>query len=611
MATYKEIKGLTVQNLSADPTLNAGTEGQVWFNSTAGKLKSLVAISAWSSATNCITARRLRTGFGTQDAGTMAFGYGPGAGVFNAEEFNGSAWSTGGTSPTPLTANDEGSDQVGTSGSSGLSAGGYRNSPAGNVSNTNEYDGTSWSGGGALPAVRAGGIGGFGSVAAGVVVGGRVAPIQVAITDEYASSTWTNVNDLNTARKEIAGCGPQSAGLAVGGGTPSTSTANVEEYDATSWAAGADLPSVDQKMGAVGNSGDCLAYGGAPSPSTATTDSQTYDGSAWTAGPSLATATYTAGHFGTVSAAVYSSGQIAGGGYVNGTQIFNKDIFYRLPGAWAAGTNLNAAASGRASAGTQTAGLAFGGYAPAFSGTTETYDGTTWTEVNNLNTARAELAGCGTQTLALAFGGQPPLQDATEEYDGTSWVTSPGSLNTARHNLAGCGIQTLALAVGGDDVPGAGTTGDTEEYNGSVWSEESNLNTARTQLAAAGTQTASVAFGGDPGSTEEYNGTAWTAGNSMITTRRSLGGAGIQTNALGFAGDTGGYATSALSEGYDGTNWSTSPSLGTARYSVATGPVGTASSTLCIGGQAGPLVANVEEFTGETETATASNITSS
>ena len=49
MANYKEIKGLTVQNLSADPTLNAGTEGQVWFNSTTGKLKSLVQLAAWSA----------------------------------------------------------------------------------------------------------------------------------------------------------------------------------------------------------------------------------------------------------------------------------------------------------------------------------------------------------------------------------------------------------------------------------------------------------------------------------------------------------------------------------------------------------------------------------
>jgi hypothetical protein len=36
---------------------------------------------------------------------------------------------------------------------------------------------------------------------------------------------------------------------------------------------------------------------------------------------------------------------------------------------------------------------------------TESYNGTSWTEVNDLNTARKTFAGAGTQTLALAFGG--------------------------------------------------------------------------------------------------------------------------------------------------------------------------------------------------------------
>ena len=371
MATYKEIKGLTVQNLSADPTLNAGTEGQVWFNSTSGKLKGLVAISAWSSGTICNTARRLRTGFGTQDAGTMAFGYGPGAGVFNAEEFNGSAWSTGGTSPTPLTANDEGSDQVGTTGSSGLSAGGYRNSPAGSLANTNEYDGTSWSGGGALPGARIGGIGGCGSVAAGAVFGGAPPPSYTTTCDEYASSTWTNVNGLNTARGYMAGCGTQSTGLAVGGGTsPTGGTTTVEEYDATSWATGGTLPTANTKMGAAGNSGDAISYMGiTTAPSTGTTNSQTYDGSAWTAAASLAIGGFTAGHFGTSTAAVCAAGietgnpptSPGGGGYTNQTQLFNKDIFIRLPGAWASGGTLGTGRQNGSGMGISTAALVAGG----------------------------------------------------------------------------------------------------------------------------------------------------------------------------------------------------------------------------------------------------------
>jgi hypothetical protein len=37
--------------------------------------------------------------------------------------------------------------------------------------------------------------------------------------------------------------------------------------------------------------------------------------------------------------------------------------------------------------------------------TTEEYDGSAWTAGGNLNTARNNLAGAGTQTAGLAFGG--------------------------------------------------------------------------------------------------------------------------------------------------------------------------------------------------------------
>jgi hypothetical protein len=61
-------------------------------------------------------------------------------------------------------------------------------------------------------------------------------------------------------------------------------------------------------------------------------------------------------------------------------------------------------------------------------------------------------------------------------------------------------------------------------------------------LAGAGTQTAALAFGGytppaTTAATEEYNGSTWTSVNSMNTARRYVGGAGTQTAALAFGGD--------------------------------------------------------------------------
>src|SRR5210317_1921198 len=54
--------------------------------------------------------------------------------------------------------------------------------------------------------------------------------------------------------------------------------------------------------------------------------------------------------------------------------------------AWATGNDLNTAKVTRVGGGTQTAGIVFGG-GPA-TGATETYDGTSYTEVNDMNTGR-------------------------------------------------------------------------------------------------------------------------------------------------------------------------------------------------------------------------------
>jgi hypothetical protein len=85
---------------------------------------------------------------------------------------------------------------------------------------------------------------------------------------------------------------------------------------------------------------------------------------------------------------------------------------------WAAGGNLNTARNGISGAGTQTAGLAFGGYTTpgVVSNATEEYDGSTWTNGGNRNnTVRGQLAGCGTQTSSLAFGGNTPGGDLMQQ----------------------------------------------------------------------------------------------------------------------------------------------------------------------------------------------------
>ena len=51
MATYEEIYGKRVDVLSSDPTLNSASEGQVWYNSSTGALKTVVSFGAWYAST--------------------------------------------------------------------------------------------------------------------------------------------------------------------------------------------------------------------------------------------------------------------------------------------------------------------------------------------------------------------------------------------------------------------------------------------------------------------------------------------------------------------------------------------------------------------------------
>ena len=76
-----------------------------------------------------------------------------------------------------------------------------------------------------------------------------------------------------------------------------------------------------------------------------------------------------------------------------------------------------------AGSGTSTAALGFGGNSPSTS--TQSWNGTNWSNEIGLSSGRAKLAGAGTQTLGLAFGGEtgPGVTGATEEWDGTGFIT--------------------------------------------------------------------------------------------------------------------------------------------------------------------------------------------
>ena len=269
--------------------------------------------------------------------------------------------------------------------------------------------------------------------------------------------------------------------------------------------------------------------------------------------------------------------------------------------SWSSGGSLNTAREAITQAGTQTAAIAMGGYgSPAsYKTETETYDGTTWTEVNDLNTARSRgTCNVGTQTAALIGAGiAPSTQLLCETWDGTCW-TEVGNLNLARHSLGGAGTTTAALAFGGDATPGY-TTGETEKWDGTSWTEVNNLNTGRANIAGGGTQIAALGFSGYTGggasgqekNTESYDGTSWTEVADLLVGSGWSGGAGTTTAAICY----GSYPTPVQKncEIWDGTSWAATTAMTTARGDIR--GTGTAALGLVAGGGPAPQT-TVEEY---------------
>ena len=262
-------------------------------------------------------------------------------------------------------------------------------------------------------------------------------------------------------------------------------------------------------------------------------------------------------------------------------------------GAWASGGVLSSPRGEGTGAGTQTAGIAMGGRLVPGSGATvvdvtETYNGTSWTEVNNLTSARRSLSSAkqGTTTASLVFGGDatgsPTFRDLTESYNGTSW-SEGGDLTLEIESGAGAGTQTAALSFGGGTNPEPTMTTNMQSWDGTSWTNGNSLNTGRNRLGGTGTTTAALAFGGQTPSatdiTEQWNGTSWAEVNDLNSARATMGSGGTSTAAISMGGSPFG----GLTEIWDGTSWTEVADLATGIHGSA-GSGGTSGGAFLAGG---------------------------
>jgi len=275
--------------------------------------------------------------------------------------------------------------------------------------------GGSWATGGALNTARSGS--GFGTQTAAICAGGSG---TVAIVESYNGSTWTEVNDLNTARNfgNDTGVGTQSSGMVMGQDDPARS-GKTETWNGSSWTEVGDLNTVRRGNGAFGDDATAaLTFGGENTSTNMIVDTEIWNGSSWTEVANLNAGSHAGGGLGTT----YTAGLAVSGRNLDASPnltTLSKNESWN-GSSWTEVADVNTGTFDMCASGSQTAGLIAGGYDNLAK--TEVWNGSAWSEIGDLNTARTSNNGAGTVTSALTAGGHTPggAQSATEEFTGSS-----------------------------------------------------------------------------------------------------------------------------------------------------------------------------------------------
>ena len=284
--------------------------------------------TSWTEVNNVPTAVRGGCAIGNSTPVSMFFGgYTGTERIGTTVEYDGTNWTAGGNMV------NGGNEMMGSgTQTAGLTFGGTR---PGVTTATEKYDGTSWT---TAPATLAtavyaqGGSGPAGTSSAALNTSGRTpsSPAGTKLgTEEFNSSTntitaaaWASGGALGTVRNVLAGAGIQTAALMIGGNNPGTTQkGNVEEYDGSSYSEINDLTTARSQGGSAGTSTAALFFGGDVYPASPrdTAKTEEYNGSSWSEqNDMVGTARRALIGFGTQTAAVGAAGY--GGGILAPTR---------------------------------------------------------------------------------------------------------------------------------------------------------------------------------------------------------------------------------------------------------------------------------------------------
>ena len=247
---------------------------------------------AWASANNSNTLSEGPASFGTKAGLVSVGGYGP-SGPSNAhsdavEEYDGTNWTTATAYPTNVY-----SGQGGGTLTAGIVSGG-NSGGATFINNSTTYNGSSWTAAPTLNSARDGTASSLGTQTAALHVGGYDPTVR-AYTEEFNGSSWSEQNDMSTARTRGGTAGTQTAALYFNGEStnsgpiPSRIPNTTEEYNGTSWTAGGTVPERFTRLNGSGTQNNAYRIGGSTgSAVVATTDF--YNGTSWSSSDNLISA---------------------------------------------------------------------------------------------------------------------------------------------------------------------------------------------------------------------------------------------------------------------------------------------------------------------------------
>ena len=396
--------------------------------------------STWTASTVLPIGRMMGAASGTQ---TAAFYYGgsdasPSITSNSGQMWDGSAWTT---SPATLGTGRRncGGSPAGTS-SSALATCGTDASPA-NVTLTEEFDrstdaftAAAWASAPALSVARYGSVGAGTTQNTALVAAGTQAPSYAgkSETEQYDGSSWTAGGVYPTAGGGMRGCGPQTAVLA-------TNNTVTNYYDGSTWTAQPspthNLPVTKSGTMMCGTQTAGLMAGGyVPGPNVRTTATEEYDGSGWTASPgTLTNAVSGVQGFGIQTAAIRVAGDL---GPANTT---NVDSYNGT--TWTASTACPVGIKDGFACGTQTAGLLASGAGPspadAISTVCTSFDGTAWFSSPSMATSRRDNTGgsasAPSTSTTNAGGNNPPTTSITtaEEFTGETTALNYQTVTTS------------------------------------------------------------------------------------------------------------------------------------------------------------------------------------